>query len=221
MTDRKQKVLIQTPPFVAVWPKLQTPDTKFKAEGEYSVRARLDPAGPGVEAFRTKLDGLVADSLAKAQEENPKFAKVMKAVSPIKPELDDNGDETGFLILGLKKTAQVTSKKDGKVYNFRVNLYDAGLRPLAEGVQIGNGSLMVASFEPYLYFSAKDKEAGVSCRLEAVQVLDLVQYQGRDGASFGFQAVASENTDIPDEGDPENMGADNDPWGDPDAPHGT
>lgn len=186
MADKKKKVLVQTPPFVALWPKLHEPDTKFNADGEFTVRAKFDPARPDVISFFDKINELVEQAYQKAQDENPKFKAVMKAVSPIKPELDDNGDETGFMTMNLKKIARVTSKKDGKVYTFRVMLYDAQLNPLPSGVRIGGGSILRASFEPYAYFNAKDKEAGISPRLEAIQVLDLKEWQGRDGASFGF-----------------------------------
>jgi hypothetical protein len=110
----------------------------------------------------------------------------MKRISPIKPELDDNGDETGMFTQNFKKVAQVTSKKDGKVYNFRVMLYDANLAPLPKGIKIGGNSVLKASYEPYFYFNAKDKEAGVSARLEAVQVVELVEWKGKDGSAFGF-----------------------------------
>jgi hypothetical protein len=183
---RPPKVLVQTPAFIALWPKLNEPDTKFNADGEYTVRAKMDPSDPAVAAFIAKIEELVAQSFQQAKDQNPKFSKVMKAVSPIKPELDDNGDETGMVTINLKKAAKVTSKKDGKTYTFRVMLYDAQLNPLPKGVKIGGGSTLRASFEPFLYFNAKDKEAGVSCRLEAVQVLDLKTWGGKDGAAFGF-----------------------------------
>lgn len=186
MADKKTKVLVNTPAMEAIWPKLNEPDTKFKAEGEYSFRGRLDPANETHAAYMARVEVLVDEAFQQAKDQNPKFAKVMKRISPIKPELDDNGDETGYMVMNFKKVAQVTSKKNGKTYTFRVMLYDAQLQPLPRGVKIGGGSVLKASFEPYYYFNAKDKEAGVSARLEAVQVVELRQWQGKEGSSFGF-----------------------------------
>jgi hypothetical protein len=185
MAEKKKKVLVQSCPLVALWPKLHEPDTKFNADGEYTFRGKGDPNDPKVAAFIAKVEELVDAAYQKAKDENPKFAKVMKRVSPVKMELDDNGDETGMVTINFKKVAKVTSKKDGKVYTFKVMLYDAQLNPLPKSVKIGGGSVLRASFEPYPYFNAKDKEAGISCRLEAVQVLELKTWN-KDGAAFGF-----------------------------------
>lgn len=183
---KKARVLVTTPAAEAIWPKLHEPDTKWKAEGEYSVKMAFDPADEKVKPFLAHIEALVDESFAKAQDENPKFKKVMTRVSPTKPELDDNGDETGRVALSFKKAAKVTSKKNGKTYEFRPMLYDATLAPLPSGVKVGGGSVIRVSFEPYAYFSAKDKEAGISLRLEAVQVLELRSYERKSGASFGF-----------------------------------
>lgn len=206
MAQKKTKVLVNTPSMKAVWPKLHEPDTKFNADGEYSFRGELDPANDLHAAYMARVEELVDQSFQQAKDQNPKFAKVMKRVSPIKPQLDDNGDETGLMTMNFKKVAKVTSKKDGKVYTFRVMLYDAQLQPLPKGVKIGGGSMLRASFEPYFYFNAKDKEAGLSARLEAVQVIELVEWKGKDGSAFGFGQEAggfdgSQIPEMPEQGD--------------------
>lgn len=186
MADKAKRVLLNTPILELVWPKLHEADTKFKAEGEYNTKGRLDPNNKLHATFMEKVTELVAEALQKAKDENPKFAKVMTSVLPFSPELDDQGDETGFFIMNFKKAAKVTSKKNGKTYEFKVMLYDANLAPLAPSIKVGGGSKARISFEPYAYFNAKDKEAGISARMEAVQVVELREYVGRDGTAFGF-----------------------------------
>jgi hypothetical protein len=189
MSDNKKAAKIVSPLGEAVWPNLNTPDTKYNAMGEYNTKLRLDPSDEPVQKFIALLEELVAESYQKAKDENPKFAKIIKSVSPVKPELDDNGDETGNVIVNFKQAAKVQSKKTGKEYTFSVALYDASLANLPKSVIVGGGSKIRVSFEPFPYFNAKDKEAGVSMRLVAVQVVELRERQARDGAAFGFAAT--------------------------------
>jgi hypothetical protein len=189
MAKKEKLPVLVTPPGEGIWPRLQKPDTKFKAEGEYSTRLAFDPEDARVQAFVKRIEELVDDAFEQAKDQNPKFRKQIKRISPVKAETDDNGDETGRILLNFKKTAQATSKKDGKTYTFRVACYDAAGNPLPKGVTVGGGSILRVNAEVRPYFNAKDKEAGVSLRLEAVQVIELKEYKGKDASAFGFEKV--------------------------------
>lgn len=191
MAKQDDRVIVQTPIFEAIYPSLNVADTHFKAEGEYHTKGRFDPSNPEHAGYIARVEELVDQAFQQAKDLNPKYAKVMQRVSPFKPELNDNGDETGFVVQNFKRVAQVTSKKTGKTYTFRVMLYDANLAPFPAGRVIGGGSKLRAAYEAYFYFSAKDKEAGVSARLEAVQVVEFKEYRGkgRGGEAFGFDTV--------------------------------
>ena len=69
-------------------------------------------------------------------------------------------------------------------------LYDADKKPLDE--LIGNGSKVKIQFNPYDWEYAG--KTGKSLDFQAMQVLELVEYEGRtpDGAELGFNEDGSE-----------------------------
>jgi hypothetical protein len=65
-------------------------------------------------------------------------------------------------------------------------LFDAKGKPLSKDIKIGGGSKMKVSYEILPYYTAI-AGAGISLRLKAVQVIDLVEYSsGGSGESYGF-----------------------------------
>ena len=57
--------------------------------------------------------------------------------------------------------------------------------PLEQGVLIGNGSEVVINVTPSPYV-VNPSTYGIQLRLNAVQVLDLVEFGGRSASAFGF-----------------------------------
>jgi hypothetical protein len=66
---------------------------------------------------------------------------------------------------------------------------------MTEEIAVGNGSDVKVAFEPMPYMVAGTKKVGVSLRLKAVQVIDLVEYGSPATSVFdeedGFTASAS------------------------------
>src|SRR3546814_13485107 len=83
-------------------------------------------------------------------------------------------------------TATGVSKKTGKAWTRKPNIFDAKGNQLKNPPSIGGGSEMKLSVELFPYYAANDKTVGVSFRLEAAQIIKLVQFGARDAAGFGF-----------------------------------
>lgn len=183
MPEQKKPTYHITPAGIAQYPRLTKPDTKFKVDGEYKVTLIL----PGAEAqpLIELIDAAMAESLVKARKDNPAKAKTIKAATdkPYKAETDDEGNETGNYKFNFKMAAKVTSKKSGNSWEQKPSLFDAKLKPLANP-KIGGGSTIKVKFEMYQFYTAL-VGAGVSLRLLAVQIIDLVEYSRNEAEGFG------------------------------------
>lgn len=168
---------------------LTKPNTKFKAQGEYSVDLVLDPSDAKVKAFLDDLH-FRADSYFKTFVSEAKDGKQKKAREsyklhvPFVNETDDEGDETGLVILKVKNSAEVT-KKNGETFKKTINHFDAKRKQLT-GVKVGRGTQLKAAFTLNPFGVDGLKTAGLGLWLEAVQIIKLVEYGGNDAQSLGF-----------------------------------
>jgi hypothetical protein len=203
MAEKRQYHI--SPAGIAQYPRLTKPDTKYKADGEYKVTLVL-PAAEAQPLVKL-IDDAMVESLKKARMENPTKAKSIKAAAdkPYKAVTDDEGNETGDIKFNFKMAAKVTSKKSGNTWEQKPAVFDAKLRPIPATVNVGGGSRVKVKFEMLLFYTPL-VGAGVSLRLLAVQILDLVEYSrsGAEGfgAEDGYEAgeqdeQKSEGTEIP------------------------
>ena len=88
-------------------------------------------------------------------------------------------DETGQICVKFNMKALIR-KKNGEEFEQKPGIVDAKKKPIKANV--GGGSVIKVAFEPVPYYNAA-AGSGVSLRLKAVQVLDLVEYGGGD---YGF-----------------------------------
>lgn len=184
-------VKVMTPVGIAVFPKLNQPDTKFKAEGQFGVRLRLsaEEAQPIIDKYNSvrqahfeaiKADLMAGDGKAKAKAKTLKLA----ADNPFKPEMDEEtGDETGFVLLNFKMPHRVAreGKPDLLLYP---DIFDAKGKQLKPAPEIWGGSKLRVSGELRPFNTAIG--VGVSLRLQAVQIIELVSRGSRDAAGYGF-----------------------------------
>lgn len=193
-----------SPKGTAVYPHLNTPDTKFNPDGEYKVTLRV--SGDEGQTFAAQLDELVAQAEADAIEETGK-KKVKLANPPY--EVDD---ETGDILVKFKSKASGTSRRTGEKWSRRIPLVDAQRNP-CPGAKVGGGSELIVAFEPFIYYTASIG-AGVSLRIQAVQVVTLQEWGSSASSLFGEVegfvsddshaepvAVASEEADADDDED--------------------
>lgn len=165
-----------TPAGIAQYPYLTKPDTKFNPDGEYKIS--LEIPGAAAQDLVTFLDEQFAEAQAKAKKENP--GKKIKA-GDVPYSVDE---DSGKVTFRFKLKAKVTPKS-GDPFEQRPALFDAKGKPLQDA-KIGGGSKVKVAYELIPYYTAI-AGAGVSLRLKAVQVIDLVEYSGGASAdAYGF-----------------------------------
>ena len=166
---------LKTPKGTAQYPWLNQADTKFSELGDYKVNL-IVPAAEAKEFVTTVTD-------ARKEAAQAEKAKKM-APLPIEKEYDDQGNETGNLIIKCK-VSNKRSKKTGEVWDRKPALFDAKLHPIND--KIGGGSTLRLSVELYFWKSAS-LGMGVTIQPLAVQVLNLVEYSsGTSADDFGFE----------------------------------
>ena len=171
------------------YPKLTTPDTKFKPEGEYSVGLILDTDSPEAQKLINQIDRAAAESLAdnKAKAKNAAEAKKWETKSvPYADILDEEtGEPTGQTKFSFKMTASGTSKKTGKDWTRKPALFDAKGKPITQDLQIGGGTIGKISYE-LMPWGTLQLGASVKLALEGAQIIELKTWGERDAKSYGF-----------------------------------
>src|SRR6185437_14036176 len=164
------------------YPWVQTPDTKFDADGRYSTKLSLTPdkAAPLID----QIDEAIKESHAQAVKDNPNKKTIKKIDPPYKVD-----EDTGNVVFSFAAKAGGKIKKGpkaGQTWERKVLVFDSKGKPLSKQVKIGSGTEAKVSFELNPYYVPKDG-AGVSLRLCAVQVLNLVEWTGGGSADqYGF-----------------------------------
>lgn len=165
--------ILTTPKGTAVYPRIDTPDTKFNSEGVYSCKLHVDEGDFNTFALK------VADIVDREYDAecNVKGKKLKKAESsPVRITAD------GDFELYAKQVAQRQTKKG--LLTFTVPVFDSKGSRIEIAPAIGSGSTLKLSTEVYTWFS--DLQGfGYTLRLKAVQLLDLVEYGNN---SYGFSA---------------------------------
>lgn len=200
------KISLNTPKGALVWPKLTEPDhgtEKYPCShewGDYKTRLRLARGDKGVETFLAKLDKLMerAEELAnEAFAELPvKQRKALEAKGGIQATPpysvvydEETEEETGEVELNFKMRAGGVRKKDNKEWTAKPALFDAKGKPLTKKVEIYGGSTAIIACELEPFFVAGTGLYGLTRRMNAVQIIELVSAGGqRSASSYGFGA---------------------------------
>lgn len=166
-----------TPKGTAKYPWLSTPDTKFNPDGDYKVT--LVVPVQEADTIMSFLDEQLAASQAQATKANP-GKKIKVADAPYKID-----EENGNVEINFKLKARV-NMQNGDSFEQRPALFDAKGKPLTD-VNVGGGSKVKVSYECVPFYTALIG-AGISLRLRAVQVIDLVEFTGgADAGAYGFE----------------------------------
>jgi hypothetical protein len=165
----------------AQWAKVFEPDTRFNEDGEYSIQVIV----PEEQAAHVceQLDSMVNAKHVEAVKDNPKLKTVLSTRQAYTQDVDEAGNPTGNLVFKAKMKALVKSK-DGQSWEQKPMVVDAKRTPMQGTALIGNGSLVNVAAEPVPYVMAATKQVGVTLRLKAVQVINLVEYGGSTASIF-------------------------------------
>lgn len=176
-----EKIKLTTPICKFQYPKLIEPETKFNPEGVFKVTALIDPRE--ADPVATALDDLLnrhKESL-KAQAPTQKF-KLADL-----PWAYEEADGTPFLIIKTKMKASGVDR-DGRRWTSAPALFDAKGNAVKDRDALKgmwSGTVGRVSFEACPFFQSAIG-AGITLRLKAVQVIDLVE-GGGSAESFGFE----------------------------------
>jgi len=171
---------ITTPKGIALWPNLLEPDTKFDAEGVYNVKLKLE--GDDAEKLQAIIDKGIKASAVQAKEENPK-KKIKVADAPYHDEVDEEDEPTGAVIFNFKLKAIGKNGKTGKTWKQKPALFDAKGKPCQ--TEVTNGSAVRVNFVMVPFYTPL-VGAGVSLRLQAVQIIELAEGWNKDASAYGF-----------------------------------
>jgi hypothetical protein len=191
-SERKKKVRMVTPAGIAKWPHLIKPDYKFKDDGEFHTKLRI--GAEDFEELREKIMEIYDSAVKAAKASNAKTKKKPpKAFDP--PFLFD--EESNEYEISFKSKYSWVDRETKEVKTRVIPLFDASGAPIKnKDLKIGNGTLMRVSFTIDPFHTALG--VGVSLKLEAVKILNLVEY-GANADSFGFGE--DESDDYPTQAD--------------------
>lgn len=178
------KLRLTTPKATFRYPKLIEPETKFSPEGHYKVTAVI----PAEEAgdLANQLDTLFEAHKAslKAQAPNQKF----KAIDPSFGFEDVDGKPCFTISVKMKAKGM---DREGRAWSAAPALFDAAGEPVKHREALRgmwSGTTGRVSFEACPFYQPAIG-AGITLRLKAVQIIDLVESSG-SANSFGFQEEA-------------------------------
>ncbi len=217
--SNQKRVRIVSPKGIAVWPRLNEPDTKFKEEGEYTVSLAYDGDDKAANDLIKKLEQTRDELFEAWLSENPKKKKTAEVAPVFTDEVDEEGDETGRKLLKFKMRASGIAKKTKKHFTMKPDIFDATGKKLVNPPKIGGGSVLKVSFEVGGHFVESAKKFYLSLRLVAVQVIELVEFGARNAGDYGFGeeegfAAGEEATKPKSDFDDETDGDDSDDDGD-------
>ncbi len=179
-TSKKKYQYYFSPKGTSVYPKLITPDTKFKPEGEYSTKLKHPLSQPGVQDLIKMIDGELEKSL-KLMEKEFEGQKDKRGKAIVAKLCEDipyliNEDE-GTVTFSYKMKASYKDQKSGLIVHKRPNLFDSGGTPIKDyqKLNIGGGSELVVNFFVQAWNTEK-LGAGVKLAMQDVQIVTLKEF---------------------------------------------
>ena len=158
-----EKQLYLTPMASAMYPFLTKPSTQFDKEGVYKITLLFDPSQREHKAFLTCLRGHLEEG-QKALSEKVKNLPWRKHL-----RREDKSD-TGLYEVSFKS-------------GYAPRIFDAAGNKVTGDLNVGNESIVKVAykFAPYKGFGG-----GIAMYLQAVQVIELVEWSGGEASDYGF-----------------------------------
>jgi hypothetical protein len=173
-TKQKLERLI-TPIGEAKWAHVNKPKEGYNdgrggepRPAKYQIDIYFDPASP---EWKKWVEDITA-SLAALPQQTDKEGEKIKKQKPLKRELDENDKPTGRLYATFKTGAE-----------YRPGVFDKYKQVIPETVLIGNGSKVRVNYSPSTF---EGFGGGINFYLNAVQVMELVEYSSKNAEAYGF-----------------------------------
>lgn len=175
------KLKLTTPVAKLKYPKLIEPETKFNPEGVYKATAVIDAAEAA--ALADALDDLLTRHKASLKQQDPSKKDWKLADLPYGYEEVDG--KPCFVIKTKMKAKGID--RDGRAWSSVPALFDSKGQPVRDRDSLKgmwSGTVAKVNFEACPFYQAA-LGAGITLRLKAVQIIDLVE-GGGSAESFGF-----------------------------------
>lgn len=177
---KEKRETLSTPKAPCKWPWLKKPNTRWKEEGEYSVQLVFDPDDP----FIAKIQAMAEEGFEEIKAGmKPAKAKKAELVLPFTPEEDEEGEDTGNVLVNFKMYAQRIDQKTGKVVKMKPRIFDSANKMMKFCPNIGNGSVLNVNCTP-IPTLVKGK-VYLSFWMNAVRINELVEFAPDGSSMFG------------------------------------
>lgn len=195
MQVKTPKMFALTPVGTVDYPFLNTPDTKYKAEGEFKLKLKLDKS-PEADALFRQLSA--AGSLAFDQAKGKAAHAGKRPPKAAELPIYDNGTQ---YVMTAKLKASGVNKATGQVFHQAPRLFDKNNKPWNMSTLVTHGSKLRICVELVAYDSPTTG-AGITLRLKDVQILEL-------GAGFNSESPfgAAPEPEVPSFGAVSQLGA--------------
>jgi len=171
----------------AIYPHLNKPDVRFSEAGEYKVTLKV--AKSDATAMLKLYNSAIEDAL-KLAEQNHKGKGIKNAPKPFT-------EEDKFVFFKFKMKATGVNQKTKEKFSQRPQLFDAKKNPIPLSTLVWGGSKMRVAYNLVPYYTPM-LGAGVTARLKAVQVIELVE--GKDSNLFskedGYEATPEPKAEV-------------------------
>ena len=171
----------------AIYPHLNKPDVRFSEAGEFKVTLKV--AKSDATAMLKLYNSAIEDAL-KLAEQNHKGKGIKNAPKPFT-------EEDKFVFFKFKMKATGVNQKTKEKFSQRPQLFDAKKNPIPLSTIIWGGSKMRVAFNLVPYYTPM-LGAGITARLKAVQVIELVE--GKDSNLFskedGYEATPEPKAEV-------------------------
>ena len=165
----------------AYWAHVHSPETYEGKQLGYSIMVKIDD--DKLEALKNKLENLF-------NEAETTMAKKPNRKKPMNLSIKE--DSKAGECIKAKTLHYYKNRETGEITPKTLPVFKKNGEPLEQGVQIGNGSEVIINVTPSPYV-VNPSTYGVQLRLNAVQVLDLVEYGARSAQTFGFDIEDDED----------------------------
>lgn len=171
MAEKKERFI--TPVGACKWAHVHHAKAPFKGDTEKGSKYMIDMVfSPDDPAWKDWAGALKKKIEAMPSQINKSTGEAIPKQMPIKRELDDTDKPTGRFYVTFKTGEQ-----------FRPGVFDKYGKPIPDTVMIGNESKVRVNYCESAYDSFG---GGIALYLNAVQVLDLVEFGKKDAAAYGF-----------------------------------
>ncbi|WP_412058455.1 hypothetical protein [Bartonella sp. DGB2] len=203
-TQDRPRLRLNTPKGLLKYPHLTEVDYGTQAfpnkEGSYNTRLILKAQAPTTQAFIEKLDAFMEQAKQWAEEQLEQLPVKtrkdiergggLKAQAPYSELYDDTTEEPlGEIEFRFKKKASGVGKDAKTWQSSPPPLFDASKPPkrIDKKLEIWSGSQAIINADYLPYLVASSGTYGLTARLNAVQIIELVNREGGQNAqSYGF-----------------------------------